>query len=220
MIQSDCETALKKNEIAVHNYYTCSANSCNSISKEDQTKVLKYKNFQRKRLLNPDLICYRHSDIWSLCYVDNKGMFCALCQSHNGMHWQSKITVCNKKRNLRYRPETIRGHFIKAKDVKYTMHYISAQKEDLKHLSFFIREHQKKERTSNACYEKVFTSLCWLCKEKIAVSKAVLYFNLHEKLGMSDIASFTTRSPATIRSMITVLPDNIKEELLKKNQGK
>ena len=34
-------------------------------------------------------------------------------------------------------------------------------------------------------------------------------------LGLSDIASFTTRSPATIRSMIIVLSDIIKEELVK-----
>ena len=35
-------------------------------------------------------------------------------------------------------------------------------------------------------------------------------------LGVSDIASFTARSPATIRSMIIVLSDIIKEELVKK----
>ena len=35
-------------------------------------------------------------------------------------------------------------------------------------------------------------------------------------LGVSDIASFTTRSLATIRSMIIVLSDIIKEELVKK----
>ena len=52
------------------------------------------------------------------------------------------------------------------------------------------------------------------------VPKAVSLFDLHEMLGVSGIASFTTRSPATIRSMIIVLSDIIKEELGKKNQGK
>ena len=59
-------------------------------------------------------------------------------------------------------------------------------------------------------------SLYWFCKEEIAVSKAVLLFDLHEMLGVSDIASFTTGSPATIRGMIIVLSDIIKAELVKK----
>ena len=52
------------------------------------------------------------------------------------------------------------------------------------------------------------------------VSKVVSFFGLHEMLGVSDIASFTIRSSATIGSMIIVLSDIIKEELVKKNQGK
>ena len=216
MIQSNCEAALKKNDITVHNYYICSTNKCNSISKKDQTKMSKHKNFQHKWLFNPDLSRCPHTDIWSLCCIDNEGMFCALCQSYNGMCSQSKLTVWNKEPNVRYRPETIRVHFIKAEDVKDTMHCISAQKENLKHSSFFVKDHQEKDSTLNASSEKVFTSLYWLCKEEIVVSKAVSLFNLHEMLGVSDIASFTTRSLATIRSMIIVLSDIIKEELVKK----
>ena len=41
----------------------------------------------------------------------------AHCQSLNGMHPQSKLTVCSKDKNVRYRPEAICGHFIKAEDV-------------------------------------------------------------------------------------------------------
>ena len=96
------------------------------------------------------------------------------------------------------------------------MHSISPEKEHLKQSSFFVKEHQEKERTLNASYEKFFTSLYWLCKEEIAVSKAVSLFDLHKMLGVSDIASFTTRSPATIRSMIIELSDIIKKELVKK----
>ena len=200
MIQSNCEAALKNNDITVCNCYICSTNRCNSISKKDQTKMSKHKNFKHKWLFNPALSRCTHTDIWSMCYVDNEGMFCALCQSHNGMHPQSKLTVWNKEPNVRYRPETMRGLFIKAEDVKDAMHSISAQKEHLKQSSFFDKEHQEKERTLNASYEKVFTSLYWLCKEKLMVSKAASLFDLHEMLGVSDIASFTTRLPATIRS--------------------
>ena len=94
-------------------------------------------------------------------------MFCALSQSHNGMYPQSKLTVWSKQPNVR--PEAIRNHFMKAEDVKDLMHSISAKKEHLKHSSFFVKEHQEKERTLNVSYEKVFTSLYWLCKEEIAV---------------------------------------------------
>ena len=48
MIQSNGEAALKKNDTIVHIYFICSANKCNSISKEDQTKMMKLKNFQHK----------------------------------------------------------------------------------------------------------------------------------------------------------------------------
>ena len=107
MIRSNCEADLKKNGITVHNYYIGSANKCNSISKEDQTKMSKHKNLQHKRLFNLDLSHCPHTDIWSLCYVHNEGMFCTMCQSHNGMHPQSKLTVWNKEPNVRYRPKTI-----------------------------------------------------------------------------------------------------------------
>ena len=157
----------------MHNYCICSANKCNSISKEDQTKMTKHKKFQHKWLFSPDLSHCPDTDIWPLCYVDNEGMFCALCQSHNGMHLQSKLTVWNKEPNVRYRPETIRGHFVKVEDLKDTMHSISVEKEHLKQSSFIIKEHQEKKRTLNMSYEKVFTSLYWLCKEEIVVSKAV-----------------------------------------------
>ena len=159
MIQSNCEAALKKNGITVHNYYICSANECNSIIKEDQTKMTKHKKIRHKWLFNPDLSRCPDRDIWSLCYVDNKGMFCALCQSHNGVHPQSKLTAWNKVPNVRYRPKTISGHFVKTEDAKDTMHSISTEKEHLKQSSFFAKEHQEKERTLNVSYEKVFTSL-------------------------------------------------------------
>ena len=107
IIQSNCHAALKENGITVHNYYICSGNKCNSISKEDQTKMTKHKKFQLKWLFNLDPSRWPDTGIWSLCYVDNEGMFCALCQSHNGMHPQSKLTVWNKEPNVRYRPETI-----------------------------------------------------------------------------------------------------------------
>ena len=159
IIQSNCEAALKKNGITVHNYYICSASECNSIIKEDETKMTKHKKFQHKWLFNPDLSRCPHTDIWSLCYVDNEGMFSALCQSHNDVHPQSKLTAWNKVPNVRYRPETISGHFVKTEDVKDTMHSISAEKEHLKQSSFFVKEHQEKERTLNVSYEKVFRSL-------------------------------------------------------------
>ena len=73
------------------------------------------------------------------------------------------------------------------------MHSISAQKEHLKHSPFFVKERQEKERMLNKSYVKVFTSLYWLCEEEIVVSKAVSLFDLHEMLGVFDIASLSTR---------------------------
>ena len=124
------------------------------------------------------------------------------------------------QQRYRYRPKTIRGHFIKVEDVKNTIHSISPEKEQLKQPSFFVKEHQEKESFLNASYEKVFTSLYWHCKEEIVVSKAVSLFDLNEMLGVPGIALFTTRSPATINSMKILLLDIIKEELVKKRKIK
>ena len=68
------------------------------------------------------------------------------------------------------------------------------------------------------CFMRKFSHLCaGFVKRKLwYVSKAVSLFYLHEMLGVSDITSFTIRSPANIRSMIIVLSDIINEELVKK----
>ena len=63
---------------------------------------------------------------------------------------------------------------------------------------------------------KKFSRLCTgFVKRKLRYQRQVSLFDLHEMLGVSDIALFITRSPATIRSMIIVLSDIIKEELVK-----
>ena len=72
----------------------CSLNKCSSISKVDQTKMTKLKNFHHNWLFNPNLSHCPERDIYieieSQCYVDNEGMFGALYQPHNGMYSQSK----------------------------------------------------------------------------------------------------------------------------------
>ena len=220
IITQSCKNALGKQDIVIHNYYICQKDC--DISDEDKITMVKHKNFQHKWLFDPTLSCCTQTHIWSLCYVEGKGMFCALCQMHDGAHPQSKDTTWNKHPNVRYRPETIRGHMNKDPNSKETMHSNSASKELMKYTSFFVKESQNSEKTLNASYEKVFTSLYWLCKEEIAVSKAVSLFQLEEMLGVEDIDSFTTRSPATIRNMILVLAEIVKNKLvakIKKSDG-
>ena len=214
LIIENCKKSIKNENITVHNYYICSANKCNSIDKADKEKMSKHKNFQHKWLLDPALGLCSCTGIWTLCYVDGIGMFCALCQMHNGMNPQSKSKIWNEEPSVRYRPDTIRGHL--SNDGEESMHLISVEKEFNKYKSPFTKQKKENEKSLNRSYEKIFTSLYWLCKEEVAVSKAVSLFSLMEKLGVDDISSFKTRSPATIRKMVLLLGEIIKEKLVAK----
>ena len=78
----------------------CSLNKCSSISKVDQTKMTKLKNFHHNWLFNPNLSHCPDRDIYieieSQCYVDNEGMFGALSNHimvciHNQNRMEQKI---------------------------------------------------------------------------------------------------------------------------------
>ena len=178
--------------------------------------MTKDKKFKHKWLFDSSLSQCQETGIWSLCYVDGIGMFCSVCQMHDSGHPQTNVKVWNASPNVRYRTETIRQHFIKSKEVQATMHSLAADKEKQKSKSYFVKEDQRKEKVMNSVYHKVFASLYWLCKEQIAVSKAVSLLELTEQLGLKEITEFKTHCPAVIRNMILQLSEVIKEKLIQK----
>ena len=166
---------LSKKNVTIHNYYICKKQNCHDINTSDKLTMTKDKKFKHKWLFDSSLSQCQETGIWSLCYVDGIGMFCSVCQMHDSGHQQTNVKVWNASPNVRYRTETIRQHFIKSKEVKATMHSLAADKEKQKSKSYFVKEDQRKEKVMNPVYHKVFASLYWLCKEEIAVSKAVSY---------------------------------------------
>ena len=116
--------------------------------------MTKLKNFQHRWLFNPNLSRCPDKDIWSLCYVDNEGIFGALCLSHSGMYPQSKQD--ETKNRTSYKPETIRNHFIKAEDTRrYNALHIS-RKRTSKTVIILCQRTSGKGEGVNASYEKIF----------------------------------------------------------------
>ena len=85
------------------------------------------------------------------------------------------------------------------------MHSLAASKEKDKSKSYFMNENKRKEQKLSSNYMKVFQILYWICKEEVAVVKTVSLLNLIEKLGVTELKDFETRSSGTIQKMILAL---------------
>ena len=72
-------TDLDTNEI--HNYYLCKDRNCSNIGTDKQFN--KDNKFLHKWIFDPEISLCPHTGIWSLTYIDNKEMFCALCKMLN-----------------------------------------------------------------------------------------------------------------------------------------
>ena len=71
-----------------------------------------------------------HTGIWCLTYIDDPGMFCAIC-------WMKKVSQPKKwfqgldlEPNVRYQTETMQGHLVCTSDHK-TMHGDGVETEKL-----------------------------------------------------------------------------------------
>ena len=96
------------------------------------------------------------------------------------------------------------------------MHSLAASKEKDKSKSYFMNENKRKEHKLSSNYMKVFQILYWICKEEVAVVKTVSLLNLIEKLGVTELKDFETRSSGTIQKMILTLTTVVREKLVDK----
>ena len=102
------------------------------------------------------------------------------------------------------------------------MHSLAASKEKDKSKSYFMNENKRKEHKLSSNYMKVFQILYWICKEEVAIVKTVSLLNLIEKLGVTELKDFETRSSGTIQKMILALTTVVREKLvdkIKQNDG-
>ena len=63
---------------------------------------------------------------------------------------------------------------------------------------------------------KVFHSIYWLAKERIANKKAAGLLTLLEKLGVNDLKYFEHRSPVSVQEMFSTLGCAVKENVVKR----
>ena len=124
-------------EDQIHNYYFCKHYKCKDICSADKKEMTKDSKFQHKCIFDPELAKCKATGIWSLTYIDGKGMFCSLCRLINTAQPSNASKIWNSQPNKRYKPETIRGHFL-VETGKRTMHTDAAATEKAKCGSYFI----------------------------------------------------------------------------------
>lgn len=81
-----------------------------------------------------------------MCYNNNMGMVCGLCQIHHGIHPLSKSKVWNEELSVRYLSGTIRGHVMESNNVKHSIHLISVEKEFANQNSLLIKESKEMQK--------------------------------------------------------------------------
>ena len=91
----------------IHNFYLCSDRKCTEISADDTRSDKRGNRFLHKWIFDPDISHCKHAGIWSLTYIEGKGMFCALCNMHNTKQPTNDSKVWNSEASIRCRPGTI-----------------------------------------------------------------------------------------------------------------
>jgi len=122
--------------------------------------------------------------VWWLVYVENEGMFCVLCRSHNTVSPTNGDGTWNSKPCVRNITQAIKLHANSA------MHEAAINKEHLQRASPFHKEVQERETVKNEVLVKVFSTLYWLAKEEIANKKATSLLALLERLGLEEMRHF------------------------------
>ena len=146
-------SALARFYCSIHNYYFCRHRNCDEISSKDLESMSKDKKFQHKWLFNPTYAFCKHSDIWSLVYIDGQGMFCALCREFDAKQSRNGWKLWNSTPNVRYRTETAKTH------LTCDMHKESAQAYQRRKTSYFDTEEEKKiSHLKNSVYFQVFSN--------------------------------------------------------------
>ena len=138
-------------------------------------------------------------------------MFCGFCQMYYSMHPQSTSKVWKETPNMRHGLKTFQGHLSRPKIQGFNA-LNSITKERLKAQIFCYQRRQKREKSLNALYDKVFETIYSRCKKKAESTATVLI----EILDVLAIAAFQTHSPAPIRNMVLMLAPVIKEKLADK----
>ena len=173
----------------------------------------KYNKFQHKWLNDSGIACCKVTGVWSLCYIETKGMFCAMCRIHNVAQPTNRSKIWNTEAVVRCRTETARGHF-KEDTTLTTMHGQAVKSEQLKQKSYFTVKEKEINKNIDKSYLAVFKALYWITKEEVANLKSKSLLSLLEELGVKETESFSTRPEKILRGMIVLIGDTIKNKIV------
>ena len=99
---------------------------------------------------------------------------------------------------------------------KRSMHSDAISSENLRNSSYFVQQKREEEQQVNDVYQKVFRSLYWLSKEELPQTKICSLLKLLEKMGVTEITQFRTRSEPVLREMLIMMAECIREEIAEK----
>ena len=105
----------------IHDHYLCKQWECNDICANQKRNMSKDNKFHHKWLNDPGITWCKVTGVWSLCYIETKGMFCAMCRIHNVAQPTNRSNIWNTEAVSRCRTETAWGHF-KEDTALTTMH--------------------------------------------------------------------------------------------------
>ena len=176
--------------------------------------MMKGKKFQHKWLYDPQLAKCSATEIWSLVYIDGKGMFYSFCRCTNMLQPSNESKVWNCEPNVRYRLDTVRNQMYPSVDAARTMHADAIQSELLLMSSYFVRREKEIKDQHDGVLTKVLYSIYWLCKEEVAHSKLNPVFKLLEIIGLADIKDFTKRSYTVLKELVLTLGDQLMEDII------
>ena len=201
-------------KMKIHNYYICKQRNCMDISADDSKTQKKDNKFLHKWIFDPSLALCPHTKIWSLTYIDGKGMFCALCNMHKTKQPTNDFKTWNTEPSIRCRPATIKGHL--NPPAGKSMHGDAVASEKAKIGSYFVEREKKVKESFNTVYKKVFEAIYWLAKEEISNVKIHSLLDLLQRLDVDDIELFQTRGKNSMRRMLIHIGDVLLADIVAK----
>jgi len=93
------------------------------------------------------------------------------------------------------------------------MHHSAIEKDHLKQISPFQKEHELRKQCKNEVLNKVFMFIYWLAKEEISNTKLLYLLNLMERAGLQNFKHFTYTREGTLQEMFLILWQVVKDRV-------
>ena len=93
------------------------------------------------------------------------------------------------------------------------MHRSSIEKEHLKQISPFQKEHEAGKQCKNEALNKVFMSIYWLAKVEISRTNLLSLLNLMDRADLHSLKHFNNSEESTLQKMFLILGQAVKDRV-------